>query len=676
MNKKLEKIRELQEKIKKYNEYYYSKNESLVSDVEYDKLLKDLELLEARNEQYKIFDSPTLQVGSSLSNTKFKKIQHKKPMLSLSNSYNVTDIENFIKRTEKSIYKEMNIENKLSYILEVKLDGLSISVIYKKGKLVQAVTRGDGKIGEDVTENVMQIKSIPHFLDEDIDLEARGEVVLPLSKFIKINKERLENGEEVFANPRNAASGTLRQLDAKVVKKRELDCYFYFIVEPLKYGLTTHEEVLEFIKNKGLKITDIGEKISTVEELDERIKYWEKEKNQLDYETDGMVIKVNEIQYWNILGNTTKSPRWAIAYKFPAKQVSTKLLDITWQVGRTGKVTPVAELEEVEVSGSRVKRASLHNFDEILRKDIKIGDRVFIEKAAEIIPQVVKPIKEMRTGEEKEIIAPEECPVCHSKLEKEEGFVDLKCTNKNCSAQVQGKIEYFVSRDGMNIIGFGQKIVEKFLELGLIKDITDIYNLKNYRGTLEQIEKMGEKSVDNIINSIEESKKRDYSKVLYSLGIPEVGKFLANLLAEKSKNIDKLISMEKEELIEIDGIGEKVGNSVYNFFRNKDNILVVNKLKDYGINFSLGKESKIEKNIFENKTFIATGKLEHFTRNEIKEEIEKFGGKNLSGVSKKLDFLIVGNDAGSKLKKAMEIPTIKIITEEEFFQMVKNKNGN
>ncbi|MDP0489141.1 MAG: NAD-dependent DNA ligase LigA [Fusobacterium sp. JB020] len=675
MNEKAEKIKELKEKIKNYNEYYYSKNQSLVSDKEYDSLLKELENLESKNPQYKMFDSPTLQVGSSLSNTKFKKINHRKPMLSLSNSYNINEIDDFIKRVEKNLYKEKTEEKKLSYILEVKLDGLSISVIYKGGKLVQAVTRGDGKIGEDVTENIMQIKSIPHVLDEEIDLEVRGEVILPLSKFEKINKERLANGEEVFANPRNAASGTLRQLDARIVKQRELDCYFYFLVDPLNYNLKSHEEVLSFIEDKGLKTTGIGEKFISTQELDERIKYWGEERVKLDYETDGMVIKVNEIKFWNVLGNTTKSPRWAIAYKFPAKQVSTKLLDITWQVGRTGKVTPVAELEEVEVSGSRVKRASLHNFDEILRKDIKIGDRVFIEKAAEIIPQVVKPIKEMRTGEEKEILPPEKCPVCNSVLEKEDGLVDLKCKNKHCSAKLQGKIEYFVSRDGMNIIGFGQKIVEKFIELGLIKDITDIYSLKDYRNKIESLEKMGKKSVDNIINSIEESKKRDYSKVLYSLGIPEIGKFLANLLAQETLNIDVLMSMGKEELIKIDGVGEKVANSVYEFFRKEENILIINKLKTIGINFSSENESKIEENIFENKTFLATGKLEHFSRNEIKEEVEKFGGKNLSGVSKKLDFLIVGKAAGSKLKKAKEIPSIKIITEEEFFEMVKGKNS-
>ena len=667
--KKEERIKELRELIEKYSYYYYTLNESLISDVEFDKLLKELEELEKENPQYTMFNSPTKQVGSSLKNTKFSKVTHKEKMLSLSNSYNIGEIEEFIKRVDKLLEDR----KKPTYVLEVKLDGLSISVTYKDGKLVQGVTRGDGMIGEDVTENILQIQSIPKILKEKIDIEVRGEIVLPISKFLKINEKRLENGEEIFANPRNAASGTLRQLDPEIVKERGLDCYFYFVVGGEKYGIKTHKEAFDFIEKIRLKTTKIDEVLSTVEEIDKRIEYWKDAREKLDYETDGMVLKVNEIEYWDILGNTTKSPRWAIAYKFPAKQVSTKLLDITWQVGRTGKVTPVAELEEVEVSGSKVKRASLHNFDEIVRKDIKIGDKVFIEKAAEIIPQVVKPIKELRNGGEKEVEAPKNCPVCGSLLEKEEGLVDLRCVNESCPAKIQGRFEYFVSRDGMNIIGLGEKIVERFLELGYIEDITDIYKLNQYREEMEQLEKMGKKSVENLLNSIEESKKRDYPKVLYSLGIPEVGKFLANLLANESKNIENLMKMSKEDLLLINGIGDKVADSVYNFFRNEENIEMIEKLKAYGLNFSLQNESKIEKNVFEGKTFLVTGKLTKFTRNEIKEEIEKFGGKNLSAVSKNLNYLIVGESAGNKLKKAQEIESIKIITEEEFFKIVKGE---
>ena len=664
-------IKRLREEIERYNYYYYSKNESLISDVEYDKLLKNLEKLEKENPQFANELSPSVNVGSSLKDTKFEKVTHKSPMLSLSNSYNIGDIEDFMKRAEKIILQERSGKTKIDYVLEVKLDGLSISVTYEKGKLVKAVTRGDGIIGEDVTENVMQIKSVPKFLKENIDIEVRGEIVLPISKFHELNKKRMEEGEEIFANPRNAASGTLRQIDAEIVKERELDCYFYFIVDSEKYNLSTHKEALEYIEKLGLKTTGIGEVVESAEELEKRIEFWGTEREKLDYETDGMVIKVNSLELWNILGSTTKSPRWAIAYKFPAKQVSTKLLDITWQVGRTGKVTPVAELEEVEVSGSRVKRASLHNFDEIERKDIRIGDRVIIEKAAEIIPQVVKSIKEVRTGEEKIVVPPGNCPICNSVLEKEEGLVDLKCVNKHCMGKVQGKIEYFVSRDGMNIIGLGERIIERFLELGFIKDITDIYNLKNFRQDITGLEKMGEKSVENLLNSIEESKKRDYSKTLYALGMPYVGKFLGNLLAEKSKNIETLMEMTEEELLMIDGVGEKVAKSVYSFMRDPVNIEIIEKLKNAGVNFTLLKENKVEKDVFQGKNFLVTGKLEKFTRKEIQEEIEKFGGKNLSAVSKNLDYLIVGKDAGSKLKKAQDIGTIKILSEEEFFELIQ-----
>ena len=667
--KKEERIKELRELIEKYSYYYYTLNESLISDVEFDKLLKELEELEKVNPQYSMFDSPTMQVGSSLKNTKFSKVTHKEKMLSLSNSYNIGEIEDFIKRVDKLLENR----KKPSYVLEVKLDGLSISVTYKDGKLVQGVTRGDGVIGEDVTENILQIQSIPKFLKEKIDIEVRGEIVLPISKFQKINEKRLANGEEIFANPRNAASGTLRQLDPEIVKERGLDCYFYFVVGGEKYGIKTHREAFDFIEKIGLKTTGIDEVLTSVEEIDKRIEYWKDAREKLDYETDGMVLKVNEIEYWEVLGNTTKSPRWAIAYKFPAKQVSTKLLGITWQVGRTGKVTPVAELEEVEVSGSRVKRASLHNFDEIVRKDIKIGDKVFIEKAAEIIPQVVKSIKELRTGEEQEVLAPTTCPICGTALEKEEGLVDLKCPNPSCPAKVQGRFEYFVSRDGMNIIGLGQKIVERFLELGYLNDVTDIYRLSEHREEMEALEKMGKKSVENLLNSIEESKQREYSKVLYSLGIPEVGKFMANLLADESGNIDRLLEMTKDELLMINGVGEKVADSIINFFASEENLEIIEKLKGFGLNFSGEKQSKVEKNVFEGKTFLVTGKLTKFTREGIKEEIEKFGGKNLSAVSKNLDYLIVGEKAGSKLKKAQEIGTIKIITEDEFFNIVSEK---
>ncbi len=658
------KYEELLELIHKYNYYYYEKNESLVSDFEYDKLLKELEEIENKNPAIRKEGSPTEKVGSYFKDTKFSKVAHKKAMLSLSNSYNIGDVADFINRAKKTIDEAME------YVLELKLDGLSISVIYEKGRLVQAVTRGDGVIGEDVTENIMEIASIPHYLKERVDVEVRGEIVLPLEKFEDLNKKRLEKGEEVFANPRNAASGTIRQLDTSIVKDRGLDCYFYYLVDGEKLGITTHSESLEYIGKLGLKTSGVYEVCKDISELEERILYWEKERNSLPYETDGLVIKINSYEHHRFLGNTTKAPRWAIAYKFPAKQVTTRLLDVTYQVGRTGNITPVAELEAVEVSGSIVKRASLHNFDEIRRKDIRIGDKVFIEKAAEIIPQVIKVVKEERTGEEKEIIPPSHCPICNTELMQEEGLVALKCPNPQCDAKTQRKIEYFVSRDAMSIDGLGSKIIEKFIEIGKIKDVSDIYLLENHKEELMTLDKMGEKSVENLIKSIEESKKRPYNKTLYALGIPFVGKFLANLLAKESGNIDSLAQMTVEELIAIDQVGEKVANSVYEFFRDEENIELLNRLKGYGINYREEEKKENSLEVFSGKSFLFTGKLARFGRNEIKDIVESLGGTNLSSVSKKLDYLIVGEDAGSKLSKAQELGTVTILTEEDFFQMI------
>ena len=669
IKKKIEKMRE---DILKYNQYYYTNNESLISDVEYDNLIKELKELEEEYPQFKNVESPTEKVGATnLRESKFQKVTHKKPMLSLSNTYNEGEIGDFIERVRKLIPED----KELKYALELKLDGLSISVQYEKGKLVRGVTRGDGAIGEDVTENIMEIATIPHELPEPLDLEVRGEIVLPLSNFLKLNEKRMEAGEEVFANPRNAASGTLRQIDSSIIKERGLDSYFYFLVDAEKYGVKTHSESIKFLEKLGFKTTGVCEVLESASKLKKRIDYWEKEKENLDYETDGMVIKVDELELWNILGNTTKSPRWAIAYKFPAKQVTTTMLGVTWQVGRTGKVTPVAELEEVLLSGSKVKRASLHNFHEIERKDIRIGDKVFIEKAAEIIPQVVKSIKEFRDGSEIQIVEPTECPVCQSPVAREEGQVDIKCTNPNCPGKIKGRIEYFVSRDAMNISGFGSKMVEKMLELGFIKNAGDIYNLKSHEEELVKIEKMGKRSVEKLLESIEESKKRDYSKVLYALGIPFIGKYSGKLLANASGNIDKLMNMSVEELMEIDGVGDKGAKAVYDFFRDSENLQLIEVLRGYGLQFAqeVKEEQSSEERIFEGKTFLFTGTLKNFKREEIKEEIEKLGGKNLSAVSKNLDYLIIGEKAGSKLKKAQELGTVKILTEDEFLEICGKK---
>lgn len=667
MNEK-EKIFVQRQLLKKYSDAYYNENKSLISDYEYDKLLKELEELEKKYPEYASENSPTQNVGASVRENKFKKVEHVHPMLSLANSYNSGEVLDFIERIKKRIGNEQE----LKYCLEVKLDGLSISLTYEQGKLVRAVTRGDGYIGEDVTENIMQIESVVKELPQAIDMEIRGEVVLPLENFEKLNAARYEKGEELFANPRNAASGTLRQLDSRIVKERGLDAYFYFLVEAEKLGIKSHSESIKFLESLGIKTTGIFEILENSKQIDERIIFWEKEREKLPYETDGLVIKVDEINLWEEIGYTSKTPRWAIAYKFPAHQVSTILNDITWQVGRTGKLTPVAELEEVELSGSKVKRASLHNINEIQRKDIRIGDRVFIEKAAEIIPQVVKAIKEDRKGNEKIIVEPENCPICNHKLEREEGLVDIKCVNEECPAKIQGEIEYFVSRDALNIMGLGSKIVEKFIELGYIKNVADIYDLKNHREDLEKLDKMGKKSIDNLLSSIENSKTREYDKVIYSLGISFIGKVASKILAKSSKNIDNLSKMSFEELTTIDGIGEIAAKEIISYFSKEKNKNLIKTLKEKGLKFEITEteNSQINENKnFSGKTFLFTGTLKHFTRDQIKEEIEKLGGKNLSAVSKNLDYLIVGEKAGSKLKKAQEISSIKILTEEEFIEL-------
>ena len=668
-----EKYTKLRNEIEYHNNLYYNEDKPLISDMEYDALMRELKQLEQeypellKNEKNGE-SSPTEKIGGTASE-KFSKVRHRVPMLSLSNTYNISEIEDFDKRIKKIILSENVKEHskELEYILELKLDGLSISLIYENGVLIQAVTRGDGQIGEDVTENIMEIKTIPKKLKKNVSLEVRGEIILPISSFNRINQEREDDGEDVFANPRNAASGTIRQLDKTIVAERGLDCYLYYLVNAENYGINTHLESIEYIEKLGFKTTKIFEKYTDFKELEKSIDKWHNDRKKLDYETDGLVIKVNNFALYETLGYTTKSPRWAIAYKFPAEQVKTKLLDVTFQVGRTGVITPVAELEAVNLSGSVVKRASLHNFDEIRRKDIKIGDNVIVEKAAEIIPQVVNVVLDDRTGKEIEIQEPTNCPVCNSELAHEEGLVALKCHNPLCPEKVKRQIAYFVSRDAMNISGLGDKIVEKFIELGKIKTIVDIYSLEKYREELENLEKMGQKSVDNLINSIESSKNRDFSKVLYALGIPFVGKFNANLLTKTFKNIENLKNQSIENLLNVKGIGDKVALAVNTFLNDENNWKIITDLKNIGLQFAVDETNseEIADNPIKDKNFLATGKLQKYKRNDIKDIILSKGGNYLSAVSKNLDFLIAGEKAGSKLEKAEKLG-IRVLTEEDF----------
>ena len=665
-----EKYTKLRSEIEYHNNLYYNEDKPIISDMEYDTLMRELKQLEQEYPELLKNDesSPTEKIGGTASE-KFSKVRHRVPMLSLSNTYNISEIEDFDKKVKKIISAE-NIENnlkELEYILELKLDGLSISLIYENGELVQAVTRGDGQIGEDVTENIREISSIPKKLKKPVSLEVRGEIILPISNFNRINQEREDDGEDVFANPRNVASGTIRQLDKTTVAERGLDCYLYYLVNAENYGINTHLESIEYIRKLGFKTTNIFERYTDFKELEKSIDKWHNDRKKLDYETDGLVIKVNNFSLYEILGYTTKSPRWAIAYKFPSEQVKTKLLDITFQVGRTGVITPVAELKAVNLSGSVVKRASLHNFDEIRRKNIKIGDNVIVEKAAEIIPQVVNVMFDDRTGEEIEIQEPTNCPVCNSELAHEKGFVALKCHNPLCPEKVKRQIAYFVSRDAMNISGLGDKIVEKFIELEKIKTVVDIYSLKNYRKELENLDKMGQKSVDNLINNIEASKNRDFSKVLYALGIPFVGKFNANLLTKTFKNIGNLKNQSIENLLAVKGIGEKVAIAVNAFLNDEINWKIITDLQNIGLQFTFDESEikKIDDNPIKGKNFLATGKLRKYKRNDIKNIILSKGGNYLSAVSKNLDFLIVGEKAGSKLEKAEKLG-IRVLTEEDF----------
>ena len=665
-----EKYKKLRNEIEYHNNLYYNEDNPIISDMEYDALMRELKQLEQEYPELleNSENSPTKKIGGTASE-KFSKVRHRTPMLSLSNTYNISEIEDFDKRVKKIISAE-NIEDnseELEYILELKLDGLSISLIYENGELVQAVTRGDGQVGEDVTENIREISSIPKKLKAPVSLEVRGEIILPISNFNRINQEREDDGEDVFANPRNAASGTIRQLDKTIVADRGLDCYLYYLVNAENYGINTHLESIEYIKNLGFQTTGVFEKYTDFTELEKSIDKWHDKRKTLDYETDGLVIKVNNFSLYETLGYTTKSPRWAIAYKFPAEQVKTKLLDVTFQVGRTGVITPVAELEAVNLSGSVVKRASLHNFDEIRRKDIKIGDNVIVEKAAEIIPQVVNVVFDDRTGKEIEIQEPTNCPVCNSELAHEEGLVALKCHNPLCPEKVKRQIAYFVSRDAMNISGLGDKIVEKFIELGKIKTIVDIYSLEKYREELENLEKMGQKSVDNLINSIESSKTRDFSKVLYALGIPFVGKFNANLLTKTFKNIENLKNQSIENLLAVKGIGDKVAIAVNTFLNDENNWKIITDLQNIGLQFAIDETNseEIPDNPIKDKNFLATGKLQKYKRNDIKDIILSKGGNYLSAVSKNLDFLIAGEKAGSKLEKAEKLG-IRVLTEDEF----------
>ena len=658
-----EKYEKLKVEIEKHRKLYYDDDRPEISDQEYDELLVELEAFEANYPE--LSENVSQKVGGNVSE-KFAKVQHSVPMLSLSNTYNIKEIEEFDARARKITGKD-----KIEYVLELKLDGLSIALIYEKGKLARTLTRGDGATGEDVTENIMQIKSVPKKLKEKADIEVRGEVVMPVSSFNKINSQRELDGEEPFANPRNAAAGTVRQIDPETVAERELDCYLYHLVSAEENGkkleFNTHKETIEYIRKLGFKTTDVFEVHSSFDELEKSIDKWNNERKDLDFDTDGMVLKVNDIELHKELGYTAKSPRWAIAFKYPAEQAQTRLLSVTFQQGRTGVITPVAELETVEISGSKVSRASLHNFPEIARKDVRIGDTVVVEKAGEIIPYVVKSLPEKRNGSEKIVTEPEKCPFCNGNLEHVDGLVALRCINSECPEKMARQITYFASREGMNISGLGESIARQLIENGIIKNIPDIYKLKDRKKELENLERMGARKIENLLNAIEKSKGNKFEKVLSSLGIPYVGKKASKIIAREFGSLENARSQGTEILSGTKGIGNKVSQELSEFLSFEKNLKMIDELSELGLDFgnSKAQEKEIADNPVKGKNFLATGKLVKYKREEIKEIIEELGGNFASSVTKNLDFLIAGEKAGSKLEKAEKFG-IRILSEDEF----------
>jgi DNA ligase (NAD+) len=595
----LKKIEELREKIRNHNYCYYILDDPIVSDAEYDQLMKELANWETKYPQYINPSSPTQRVGIEPV-SKFATVKHIAPMLSLANAFSKEELRAFDQRIKKQIPEE-----KLEYAVELKIDGLAVALVYENGIFIRGVTRGDGETGEEVTSNLRTVKTIPlKLFGENISshIEVYGEIYMKKSDFKKLNRERIKSGETLFANPRNAAAGSVRQLDPRITAQRHLDTFIYRATVSEGNKFNTHMEVLNYLKKIGFKINPY---IKLYQDIEEALIYclqWIEKKEELDYEIDGMVIKVNSLRMREELGSTTRSPRWAIAYKFPAQQLNTKVKDIIVQVGRTGTLTPVAVLDPVRISGSVVQRATLHNEDEIKRKDIRIGDIVLIQKAGEVIPEVVKAIKEKRTGQEREFIMPTQCPVCGAKVFRLEGEVASRCNSLTCPAQVKERIRHFASRDAMDIEGLGPAIINQLVEKGVIKDISDLFFLKSE--DLISLERMAEKSVDNLLDAIEKSKKKPLTNLIYGLGIRYVGIHTSEVITRYYPTLDKFKKVNLEELIEINEIGPKIAESIIIFFKEKDNLAIIEKLKSAGLNFGQ-EEGKIRE---EKGAHILTGK--------------------------------------------------------------------
>mgnify|MGYP004517403609 FL=1 len=640
---------------------YYMLDNPTITDQEYDSYMDELIRLETNYPSLVRPDSPTLKIGTKVI-SKFNKVTHEIPMMSLGDIFNEDEVIDFDSKVRKVVSNP-------EYVCELKIDGLSVSLLYKNGKLVRGATRGDGVVGEDITHNVMTIKNVPLSLPKDYDIEVRGEIYMPKSSFESLNKERRELGEKEFANARNAAAGSVRQLDSSITAKRNLSTFIYHLPDPSKFNLKTHYESLEFMKNLTFTVNPNIVKVNSIKEVMDYINYWDKLRKDLPYDIDGIVIKVNNYNDQKNLGVTAKVPKWAIAYKFPAEEVLTEIKDIEFCVGRTGKITPRAFLTPVRLSGSVVSSATLNNQDYIREKDIRIGDIVSIRKAGEIIPEVVEVKKERRKGNLEPFKMIENCPICGSKLHKKENEVAYFCTNKECDARNIESLIHFVSRDAMNIEGFGERIVEDFYNMGYLKTIADYYVLYEKKEELEELEGFGEKSITNLLDNIENSKKNSLERLLFGLGIRHVGKKTAKILCEVFNDLDSLMSASLTDLSVIPDIGEVIAQSIVNYFSEEKNKKLIERLKQYKLNLKyIGKQKNINETFY-NKTFVLTGTLNTLTRNEAKELIEEKGGKNTSSVSKKTDVVIVGDSPGSKYDDAIKLG-ITIWNEEEFIKKV------
>ena len=660
----MDRYNELVDLLNKANyEYHVLDNPETLTDEEYDNYLREVYEMEEKDPSIIREDSPTHKIGGVVLDS-FKKVTHNIPMMSLADVFNEDEITEFDNRIKKE-----GITPK--YVCELKIDGLSVSLKYEKGILKSAATRGDGVVGEDITHNVKTIKQVPLKLSQDIDIEVRGEIYMSRETLIKINHDREKNGEVPLKNCRNAAAGSIRQLDSSIAAKRNLEVWIYHLPDPEDYGIKTHHEALEFMASLGFRTNPNNRLVNNIEEVFDFIHEKAEIRNSLPYDIDGVVIKVDDLKQHELLGNTIRYPKWAVAYKFPAEVVSTKLLDIKFTVGRTGVVTPNAILDPVMIMGSLVSKATLHNEEYCLTKDIRVGDTVKVIKAGDVIPRVEGIVKELRPTDSKPFVFVKQCPMCGSDLIKKDAA--YYCINDECDKKNIEILIHYASRETMNIDGLGDAIIEDFYNLGYLTDIASIYHLNKYKEELKLLEGFGNKSIDNLLNSIEESKNNSLEKVLFALGIRYVGKKTAKILASNYKTIDALMNAQFEELKSIRDIGEVIAKSVVDYFNDEENIKIIEELKSVGLNFNYNVKTLDSVNEFTGHTFVLTGTLDSITRDEAKEKIEYLGGNCTGSVSKKTDVVIAGHDAGSKLTKAQELG-ITIWNEEEFLEKISLNN--